>query len=507
MPRVNPSEIFISYRRNDPTRNARTIYESLDTQDFAQFVGQPLRIFRDNKTMQPGQEWRNEIDYNASGCQLLLLVIGPDWVEEIEKRSTIAELDPEEPIDWVRRELRLALERPSPAQLLIIRHETPQANSKQLHMPFTLAEEKAIRHALKRADLNHLVYEDHTEKADLHMAVRNAWIALDSIPPTPGPEAGVEVLPDVQTSEEASDESLNDYGVLSDESLVEIAQREIKSILSNGIIDDRLQLEMLSQVDSVDDRRPVTEKLVSQLSNSTEIAACMIAMNKAFNIWRKEVANDRALPIWNDIYSISMWMLPLAVKTDVLNRSLTKTTSVDVPIAIFPRHQEIGIELLMVRAVSGGAQARIESMHDADEGAQPVGYISASTYTDFIIPEGTKIQNYCTEIVRAISRRFKRVPQDVMHQSHLDYLNAQLDASNDPEESDPLIYLVFENWGEGISNELARQIKGYLPSLALSGLEDNGQYRQFYHCEPGKLFGAVDRMMDIGRKLKAGSNE
>ena len=205
MPRVNPSEIFISYRRNDPTRNARTIYESLDTQDFAQFVGQPLRIFRDNKTMQPGQEWRNEIDYNASGCQLLLLVIGPDWVEEIEKRSTIAELDPEEPIDWVRRELRLALERPSPAQLLIIRHETPQANSKQLHMPFTLAEEKAIRHALKRADLNHLVYEDHTEKADLYTAVRNAWTALDSIAPTPGSEEGAEVQPDGQISEEASD--------------------------------------------------------------------------------------------------------------------------------------------------------------------------------------------------------------------------------------------------------------------------------------------------------------
>ena len=94
--------VFISYRRSDSDVAAGRLAD-----DLAQIFGRSA-IFRDVDTLEPGEDYTVALDHALDACGALLAVIGPRW-------STIADEAGhrrlEDPADWVRAEVRRALER------------------------------------------------------------------------------------------------------------------------------------------------------------------------------------------------------------------------------------------------------------------------------------------------------------------------------------------------------------------------------------------------------------
>lgn len=96
------SDIFISYRRGTASPYARGIYERLERQ-----FG-PDRVFMDIDTMEPGVDFVEYIQTAVSSCQVLIVVIGPDWVATADDTGRRRLDDPE---DFVRVEVTAAFER------------------------------------------------------------------------------------------------------------------------------------------------------------------------------------------------------------------------------------------------------------------------------------------------------------------------------------------------------------------------------------------------------------
>lgn len=88
--------VFLSYRDRDGMYCDR-IYEAL-----ASRIG-PRNVFRDNRSIRPGADYASTIRSQLSQCDLMIAIIGPSWIDGIER------LDDEG--DWVRRELTEAIER------------------------------------------------------------------------------------------------------------------------------------------------------------------------------------------------------------------------------------------------------------------------------------------------------------------------------------------------------------------------------------------------------------
>ena len=90
--------IFINYRRGDTKDTASRLCEWL-----AGRYGDH-QVFMDVDDIAPGRPWREAIDRAVGSSDLVLAVIGTDWLPELNRR-----LDDEE--DFVRRELETALDR------------------------------------------------------------------------------------------------------------------------------------------------------------------------------------------------------------------------------------------------------------------------------------------------------------------------------------------------------------------------------------------------------------
>ena len=94
-----PNRVFISYRREDGAASARSICDRL-TQVFGS-----ANIFMDVNSLVPGQRFDVELDTALSQCKVFLAIIGPRWMELLEKRERDGEHD------YVRQELATALRR------------------------------------------------------------------------------------------------------------------------------------------------------------------------------------------------------------------------------------------------------------------------------------------------------------------------------------------------------------------------------------------------------------
>ena len=94
-----PNRVFISYRREDGAASARSICDRL-TQVFGS-----ANIFMDVNSLVPGQRFDVELDTALSQCKVFLAIIGPRWMELLEKRERDGERD------YVRQELATALRR------------------------------------------------------------------------------------------------------------------------------------------------------------------------------------------------------------------------------------------------------------------------------------------------------------------------------------------------------------------------------------------------------------
>lgn len=102
LPDPTPRGIFVSYRRDDSAMAAGRLYDRLE-RDFGK-----QQLFMDVASIEPGDDFANEIDAAVSKCKVLLAVIGHRWVT-IADKSGRRRLD--NPNDFVRLEITSALKR------------------------------------------------------------------------------------------------------------------------------------------------------------------------------------------------------------------------------------------------------------------------------------------------------------------------------------------------------------------------------------------------------------
>lgn len=92
------ANIFISYRREDSAGYAGRLCDRLNAA-----LGSD-HVFMDVEDIQPGQDFTQAIDEKIAGCDIVLAVIGPQWMSSLRKRLGHGE-------DFVHEEISAALRR------------------------------------------------------------------------------------------------------------------------------------------------------------------------------------------------------------------------------------------------------------------------------------------------------------------------------------------------------------------------------------------------------------
>ena len=94
--------VFISYRRQETAWPARQLYDVLVAELGAD------RVFKDVDDIEPGDDFVEQIQSAVGSCQVLLALIGPQWLKITDARGQRRIEDPE---DFVRLEVETALHR------------------------------------------------------------------------------------------------------------------------------------------------------------------------------------------------------------------------------------------------------------------------------------------------------------------------------------------------------------------------------------------------------------
>jgi TIR domain len=94
--------IFISYRRGEAAGHAGHLYEAL-----AERFGED-RVFLDIDVIRPGSDFASTISQALGDSQVLLVIIGPRWLEQVDRGGSRRLHQPNDP---VRLELETALDR------------------------------------------------------------------------------------------------------------------------------------------------------------------------------------------------------------------------------------------------------------------------------------------------------------------------------------------------------------------------------------------------------------
>jgi hypothetical protein len=89
--------VFINYRREDSEGDARAIYNWLSNQT------DKGNIFLDFEAIDAGDNWRNRINETLNNVQVVLVIIGPRWLEILKQREVA------DGPDLVRHEVALSL--------------------------------------------------------------------------------------------------------------------------------------------------------------------------------------------------------------------------------------------------------------------------------------------------------------------------------------------------------------------------------------------------------------
>jgi hypothetical protein len=96
------SRIFISYRRDDAGPYARLLQMYLSER----FPHAP--VFMDLDSIEAGADFAEVIEAGVGSCRVLVALIGPKWLTLTDEEGQCRLYDPK---DWVRFEIRAALER------------------------------------------------------------------------------------------------------------------------------------------------------------------------------------------------------------------------------------------------------------------------------------------------------------------------------------------------------------------------------------------------------------
>jgi CHASE2 domain-containing sensor protein len=100
LPPKSPSAFFISYRRSESTEAAREFRRELARRYGA------ASVFMDTASIDYGESFPDRIASAIRGCSVMLVMIGPQWLELVAGSRRI-----DNPDDWVHREVRAGLER------------------------------------------------------------------------------------------------------------------------------------------------------------------------------------------------------------------------------------------------------------------------------------------------------------------------------------------------------------------------------------------------------------
>ncbi len=124
MPPYPHKSIFINYRRSDSEDVVGRIHDRL-TAEFGKGS-----VFKDVEDILPGVDFRRALEHEVSCTDVMLVVIGPDWISRTNKRRL------HDPDDFVRFEIETALKRNIPVIPVLVsrRERLPQAR----HLPASL---------------------------------------------------------------------------------------------------------------------------------------------------------------------------------------------------------------------------------------------------------------------------------------------------------------------------------------------------------------------------------
>ncbi|MBC8170374.1 MAG: SUMF1/EgtB/PvdO family nonheme iron enzyme [Anaerolineae bacterium] len=102
----NPAspKVFISYRRADTQHIAGRINDIMEKKLGAETV------FQDVEDLHPGIVWKDALSKAVADCEVMLVVIGKQWLNIADERDGSRRLD--NPEDWVRFEVETALRLP-----------------------------------------------------------------------------------------------------------------------------------------------------------------------------------------------------------------------------------------------------------------------------------------------------------------------------------------------------------------------------------------------------------
>ncbi len=80
--------IFVSYRRTDSSGHAGRLYDRL-----AKRFGS-VSVFMDTETVRPGSDWPETIQSVLKTCNVVIVIIGRNWVSALRLRNTRKKIDP-----------------------------------------------------------------------------------------------------------------------------------------------------------------------------------------------------------------------------------------------------------------------------------------------------------------------------------------------------------------------------------------------------------------------------
>ena len=92
------SKAFINYRRSDAAVHANLLYDWIRER-----YGE-MRVFKDVDTIEPGLDFEEAIERAVASSEVMLVVIGKDWVVDANGRRRLDDVD-----DYVRMEIATAL--------------------------------------------------------------------------------------------------------------------------------------------------------------------------------------------------------------------------------------------------------------------------------------------------------------------------------------------------------------------------------------------------------------
>jgi hypothetical protein len=114
---------FLSYRREQSGLVARFLYTAL-TKRYGD-----KSVFLDERAISPGQEFPKQIEDAILGCPVMLVIIGPNWIDACDATGKRL-LD--NPDDWVRKEIERGLRRPGGAVIPVLEDRTRMPHKSDL---------------------------------------------------------------------------------------------------------------------------------------------------------------------------------------------------------------------------------------------------------------------------------------------------------------------------------------------------------------------------------------